>query len=129
MERLNVMIVDDSSLVVKIVTAALVQLGHKVIATARTGAVAMVAYKASNPDVVLMDITMPDMDGIEATKGIVGAYPDARILIITSHADESIIANALRAGAKGYIRKPFSVEKLRGALADLIKADLAMLKS
>ena len=127
MERLNIMIVDDSSLVAKILTATLVQLGHKVVATARTGSAALFAYKSCNPDVVLMDITMPDMDGIEATRNIVQSYPDARIVIVTSHGDESLIGNALKAGAKGYIRKPFNVERLRTTLEQVVKANLAVL--
>jgi two-component system chemotaxis response regulator CheY len=126
MERLNVLIVDDSSLVTKIVSSALVQLGHKVVATARTGAGGLIAYKACNPDVVLMDFTMPDMDGITATEKITKSYPDARIIIITSHPEESILSNALKAGAKGYIRKPFSTEKLRTSLENVIKLDQAM---
>ncbi len=125
MDRLDVMVVDDSSLVVKIVVGSLLQLKHKVVAVAPSGAAAISAYPTCMPDVVLMDITMPDMDGIAATEAIVKAYPDARIIIITSHGDESIIARAIKAGAKGYIRKPFSVEKLRRALADVVKADLS----
>ncbi len=129
MDRLNVMVVDDSSLVVKIVVGSLVQLKHRVVAVAPTGAAAIAAYPTCMPDVVLMDITMPDMDGIAATEAIIKAYPDARIIIITSHGDESIITRAMKAGAKGYIRKPFSVEKLRFALADVVKAGLAPAKA
>lgn len=129
MDRLNVMVVDDSSLVAKIVVGSLVQLKHRVVAVAPTGAAAIAAYPACMPDVVLMDITMPDMDGIAATEAIVKSYPDARIIIITSHGDESVIARAMKAGAKGYIRKPFSVEKLRLALADVVKAELAPAKA
>lgn len=129
MDPLNVMIVDDSRLVTKIVVGSLVQLKHRVVAIAPTGAAAIAAYPTYMPDVVLMDITMPDMDGIAATEAIIKAYPDARIIIITSHGDENIIARAMKAGAKGFIRKPFSVEKLQRALEDVVKAELVPAKT
>ncbi len=122
--RLNVLIVDDSALVTKIIGAALAQLGHRVAGTASTGVAALSSYKICNPDVVLMDFTMPDMDGITATEKITKAYPDARIIMITSHPEDRVLAQALKAGAKGFIRKPFSVEKLRASLDEIVKADL-----
>ena len=127
MERLNVMIVDDSLLVAKILASSLTQLGHKVVATAHTGAAALMVYRTCNPDVVLMDVTMPDMDGITATEILVKSHPEACVIIVTSHAEESVISNALKAGAKGYLRKPFQIEKLRTTLADVVKADSAIL--
>jgi two-component system chemotaxis response regulator CheY len=86
MQSLNVLIVDDSMLAVQVLKNALEELGHKVVKTAGTGVAALAAYKACNPDIVTMDITMPDMDGIVATGNIVKAFPDARVIMVTSHA-------------------------------------------
>lgn len=116
MERLNVMIVDDSLLAVRVLKSALEDLGHKVVRTAGTGAEALTAYNACNPDVVTMDITMPDMDGILATQKIVQSYPDARIIMVTSHAQQNMVMDALKAGAKAYILKPIKIDKLRATL-------------
>jgi two-component system chemotaxis response regulator CheY len=63
-----------------------------------------------------MDITMPDLDGIEATRRIMAVSPDARIVIVTSHGQEQMVMDAIEAGAKGYILKPVKPEKLKETL-------------
>lgn len=120
MTSLNVLVVDDSMLAVQVLKSALEELGHKVVKTAGTGAAALVAYKACNPDVVTMDITMPDMDGIVATDKLMKAYPDARVIMVTSHTQKGMVMDALKAGAKGYILKPIKTDKLRDALAQAV---------
>ena len=107
-------------LATQVLKSALEELGHKVVGTAATGAAALVTYESCNPDLVTMDITMPDMDGIQATEKIVQSYPDARIIMVTSHAQKSMVMDALRVGAKGYILKPIKPDKLRIALAQVI---------
>jgi two-component system chemotaxis response regulator CheY len=129
MERLNVMIVDDSSVVLRVLSTSLTNQGHKVVRTATTGAEAIIAYGACNPDVVIMDITMPDMDGIEATEKIVAKYPDARIIVATSHAEKSVILRARSAGARSYLLKPINPERLRTALEMVMRADLHILNT
>lgn len=118
--QLNVLIVDDSMLAVEMLKSALEELGHRVVQTARTGNEAVAAYKASNPDVVTMDVTMPGMDGIAATEKILKEYPDARIIMVTSHTQQGTVMGALKAGAKGYIVKPFQTEKLREVLGQVV---------
>ncbi len=122
MTPLNVLVVDDSKLAVEMLRSALETLGHKVVKTANTGAAALVAYQTCNPDVVTMDITMPDMDGIAAADKIVKAYPDARIIMVTSHMQKAMVMDALKVGAKGYILKPVKTEKLRDTLAQVTAA-------
>jgi two-component system chemotaxis response regulator CheY len=73
-------------------------------------------YPGVNPDVVTMDITMPDMDGIEATRRILSRAPQALIVIVTSHGQEQMVMDAIEAGAKGYILKPVKKEKLAETL-------------
>ncbi len=122
METLNVMVVDDSMLAMQVLKSALEELGHKVVGTAATGAAAVATYGNCNPDLVTMDVTMPDMDGITATEKIVQSYPDACVVMVTSHAQKSIVMDALRVGAKGYILKPIKPDKLRDTLARLLEA-------
>jgi two-component system chemotaxis response regulator CheY len=119
MQPLNVLIVDDSLLATEVLKCALQDLGHKVVKTAKSGAEALVAYRASNPDVVTMDVTMPGMDGIAATHNIIKEFPDARIVMVTSHAQKAMVMDALKAGAKGYILKPLNQDKLREILTEV----------
>lgn len=112
MSVLKVLIVDDSLIAVKKLTLMLEGMGHRVAGTAATGAEAVDAYRACSPDLVTMDITMPDMNGVEATARIVAEFPDARIIMVTSHGQERMVIDSLDAGAKGYVLKPVRVEKL-----------------
>lgn len=112
MSALRIMVVDDSILTIKRLTAMLVGLGHEVVHTCPTGAAAVADYPAVSPDLVTMDITMPDMDGIEATRRILAHDPQARIIMVTSHGQEQMVMDAIEAGACGYVLKPFQKEKL-----------------
>jgi two-component system, chemotaxis family, chemotaxis protein CheY len=112
MTPLNVLVVDDSLITVKKLTVMLQDLGHKVVETAMTGAEGLAAYRRLSPDLVTMDITMPDMDGIEATRRIIDEFPEARIVMVTSHGQEKMVLDALDSGAKGYVMKPVRPERL-----------------
>jgi two-component system chemotaxis response regulator CheY len=116
MSSLRVLVVDDSLITVKKITAMLGELGHEVVGTAGTGAGAVDAYRQLTPDLVTMDITMPDMDGVEATKLIIEEFPDATVVMITSHGQERMLFNSLEAGAKGYLLKPLKREKLESII-------------
>lgn len=112
MRRLRIMVVDDSGLTVKKMAKLLEGLGHEVVHVAGTGQQAVDAYPGVAPDLVTMDITMPDMDGIEATRRILAGNPSALVVIVTSHGQEQMVMDAIEAGAKGYILKPVKKEKL-----------------
>lgn len=112
LETLNVMVVDDSPIIVKKLSVILNAIGYRVIHTASNGIEAVDGYKKFQPDVVTMDITMPEMDGIEATQAIMSEFPDAKIVMVTSHGQESMVLGALKAGAKGYVLKPFHQQKV-----------------
>lgn len=121
---LNVMIVDDSILATEVLRNALEDLGHKVVKTAKSGAEALALYRGTMPDIVTMDVTMPGMDGIMAAKYIMREYPDARVIMVTSHAEKAMVMDAITAGAKGYILKPIKSDKLREVLAQVTGATL-----
>ncbi|WP_299443000.1 response regulator [uncultured Rhodospira sp.] len=116
MAPLRVLVVDDSIFTVEKITSILTDLGHTVIGTAATGAGAVTSYRQLTPDLVTMDITMPDMDGVEATHLIVSEFPDAAIVMVTSHGQERLVFNALDAGAKGYVLKPIKRDKLAAVI-------------
>ena len=116
MRSLRILVVDDSGLTVKKMAKLLEELGHKVVAMASTGQQAVDVYAQAAPDVTTMDITMPDMDGIEATRRILAIHPGACIVIVTSHGQEQMVMDAIEAGAKGYILKPVKQEKLAETL-------------
>lgn len=112
MDSLDILVVDDSPVIVKLLSKLLGELGFRVVRTASTGEEAVNAYRACLPDLVTMDITMPVMDGIDATRAIVSEFPDAKIIVVTSHGQEKMVLNALKAGAKGYVLKPFDNKKV-----------------
>lgn len=121
MDSLKILVVDDSPIITRKLTMMLELLGYKVVRSAATGREAVAAYRACRPDVVTMDITMPDMDGIEATRAIMGEFPDAKIVMVTSHGQEKMVFDALKAGAKGYVLKPFDGQKVHEAIQKACK--------
>lgn len=121
MIKQKVLIVDDSPIVGMKLSNLLTELGFEVVASAKTGVQAVALYEELAPDLVTMDITMPDMDGIEATKRILALNPNALIIMITSHGQEEMVMNAIEAGAKGYVLKPFHKDKLAEQIGQLIE--------
>ena len=109
---LNIMIVDDSTIIRKTLQLKLESMGHTIVATAKSGKEAVSIYKDTLPDLVTMDITMPIMNGIEALKLIKKDYKDAKVVMVTSHGEEKLVIEAISSGARGYILKPISEEKL-----------------
>lgn len=119
MRSLNILVVDDSQLTTKKIAQMLTVMGHEMVAFARTGEEAIKQYIKHKPDMVTMDITMPDMDGIEATKRILQENPDALIMMVTSHGQEAMVFDAIEAGAKGYLLKPLQIEKLKANINEI----------
>ncbi|GEM_PF-771370 len=120
MDALNIMVVDDSTLSTKRLSQILGMLGHNVVQTARTGADAVALYPTCLPDLVTMDVAMPDMDGIEAVRRILAAYPDAMIIMVTSHEMDMKVVEAVNAGAKGYVRKPAEKDEVERVIEKVI---------
>lgn len=90
--------------------------GISVVAEADNGRMAIKLFCELNPDVVLMDLSMPEMNGIEAIRRIVGASDDARVIALSMHSDRHFVVKALGAGAKGYLLKDCASEELIGAI-------------
>lgn len=115
----KVLVVDDSAFLRMRNAALIKELGHDVI-EAGDGAQAVEVYKANKPDAVLMDITMPGMDGIEALKAILAFDPSAKIAMVTAMGQQSIVMEAIKAGARDFVVKPFEPDRVKGALSKLV---------
>ena len=118
---LKVLIVDDSLIIRKKISKILENLGHKVVFDATNGQEAIDAYFKYKPDLVTMDITMPDMDGITAVKHIIKDEKEAKIIMITSHGQEDMVIKSIQAGAVGYILKPITDEKLAQVIGEVFE--------
>jgi DNA-binding NarL/FixJ family response regulator len=114
----RVLVVDDQRLVREGLTALLelVEDLH-LVAVAEDGAQALALVAEHRPDVVLMDLRMPGMDGVEATRRIRRDHPDVEVVVLTTHADDDSILSALGAGARGYLTKDAGVAEIARAVA------------
>ncbi|MBI5285805.1 MAG: response regulator [Chloroflexi bacterium] len=115
----NVLVVDDSAFSRMHNAAIVKELGHEAIEAA-DGAQAVQAYKSNKPDAVLMDITMPGMDGLDALKAILAFDPDARVAMVTAMGQQSIVMEAIQSGARDFVVKPFGPDRLKDALTRLV---------
>lgn len=108
----RILIVDDSFVMRKNLKTILIEAGHTIAGEASNGKQAIIAYREINPDLVTMDITMPIMDGIEACKEIATGNPEAKIIMISALDQKRKVFEALNNGAKHYIFKPITKEKV-----------------
>ncbi|HQV29332.1 MAG TPA: response regulator transcription factor [Thermoflexales bacterium] len=113
----RILIVDDQRLMREGLRTLLeLEPDFAVTGEAGDGAAALEAYEASTPDIVLMDIRMPGMDGVEATRRLRARHPGARVIILTTFDDEAYVFEGLRAGAQGYLLKDLSGDELATAI-------------
>ena len=115
----KVLIVDDASFMRVMLKNILVKNGYEVIGEAGNGQEALEKYKELNPDIVTMDITMPEMDGLEALREIKKIDPGASVVMVSALGQEARMKEAIIYGAKGFIVKPFKEEMLISALSKL----------
>jgi len=102
----NIMLVDDSKFMRALLKKVLAGT-HTVVGEAENGVEAVDLYDQLSPDLVMMDVVMPHMDGILATNNIVGKHPEAKVIMCTSVGQDEKVKAAIKAGARGYITKPF----------------------
>ncbi len=119
-ERLKLMIVDDSNIIRRKIERSNKIKQLQVVGKARNGIEAVQLFKQTDPDVVTMDITMPEMDGIECVKEIVAINPNVLILVVSALSDKATAIEALKKGANGFLCKPFSDKQLNDALEELL---------
>ena len=124
---IRVMIVDDHAIVRKGIRALLTESGDfEIVAEAANGQEAVQRAVETQPDVILMDLLMPGMDGIEATRQITGRQPETRILVLTSFAADNKLFPAIKAGALGYLLKDSSPEELVRAIRMVHRGEPAL---
>ncbi|NMB53298.1 MAG: response regulator [Leptolinea sp.] len=116
----KVLVVDDAEFLRVRITKMLTGEGYEV-KEAENGAKAVEIYQQIKPDVVLMDITMPEMDGLTALKNIRGLDPNARIIMLTALGQESVVMEAVKAGAKDFVVKPYDGDRVLQAISKAIK--------
>lgn len=116
----TVLLVDDEAHIRKFVGLMLRQLGVTVIVEATNGQEAVAAYKRENPDLVLLDVNMPIMDGIETLRALKEVDPDCVVIMLTSLANRQTIDDAVSLGAVNYIRKDTPKEEIARELAETI---------
>jgi two-component system chemotaxis response regulator CheY len=117
----TVLICDDVVYIRTLLTDILDRAGFEVVGEASSGAQAVERYKHLKPDVVTMDIVMPDGGGIEAVREICNFDKDARILMCSAMGQQSLVAEALKAGAKDFVVKPFETSRLLEAIQRVLK--------
>ena len=118
----TVLVVDDVAFVRSTLVSILNENGYQVIGEAGNGADAIEQYSRLNPDLVTMDVVMPKMSGIEAARKIVKATPSARIVMISAMGQESLVMEAIHAGARDYLLKPFSSQEILRTLAHVLES-------
>lgn len=113
------MIVDDAAFMRMRCSKLLKDNGHDVI-EAENGLVAVEKYKAENPDMVFMDVTMPEMDGITAVAEIKKIDADCKIAMLSAMGQQTMVMDAIKAGAKDFVVKPFQPDKVLATIKKLI---------
>lgn len=106
----TVLIVDDIPFVRKTLKQILINQGYRIVGEAETGEEAVQMYQQTHPNIVTMDLVMPIMSGVEATKRILQFDANAKVVILSAMMQENLVTEAILAGAKDYIMKPFQTE-------------------
>jgi len=113
----TVLIVDDAAFMRLMIKDILTKNGYNVVGEAENGVAAIEKYKELNPDLVTMDITMPEMDGIAAVKEIKAIDAGARIIMCSAMGQQAMVIDAIQAGAKDFVVKPFQPERVLEAVS------------
>ena len=116
----KVLIVDDAAFMRMMIKDILEKNGYEVVGEASNGLKAVELYKSEKPDVVTMDITMPEMDGIEAVKAIRAFDPAAKIIMCSAMGQQTMVMDAIKSGAKDFIVKPFQADRVLEAVKKVI---------
>ena len=119
---INILIVDDAAFMRMMIKDILEKNGFNIIGEASNGLEAVELYKKEKPDIVTMDITMPKVDGIEAVKLIKEYDNEAKIIMCSAMGQQAMVMDAIRAGAKDFIVKPFQADRVIEAINKVVLA-------
>ncbi|ONN27214.1 chemotaxis protein CheY [Thermosipho affectus] len=112
----KILIVDDAAFMRMMLKDIITKAGHEVVGEAANGKEAVEKYKELKPDIVTMDITMPEMNGIEAIKEIKKIDPNATVIVCSAMGQQAMVIEAIQAGAKDFIVKPFQAARVIEAI-------------
>jgi two-component system chemotaxis response regulator CheY len=116
----RIMIVDDAAFMRMMLKDILTRHGFEVVGEAENGSVAVEMYKEKKPDLVTMDITMPEMDGVTALKEIRKIDPNAQVVMCSAMGQQGMVIEAIQSGAKDFIVKPFQEERVVEAVKKIL---------
>ncbi|MBU3098595.1 response regulator [Clostridium estertheticum] len=116
----RVLIVDDAAFMRMMIKDILEKNGFEVVGEASNGLKGVELYKTEKPDIVTMDITMPEMDGIEAVKAIKAFDPAAKVIMCSAMGQQTMVMDAIRAGARDFIVKPFQSDRVLEAIKKVL---------
>ena len=123
---IRVLLADDHRMLREGLSRSLSQQGFEIVGEAENGEEAVAMAAALRPDVVLMDVSMPEMDGVEATRLIRSTETPTQVIMLTMHADKEVLADAIRAGASGYLVKDCSTDEVADAVRMAVNGDTAL---
>ncbi|WP_282600090.1 response regulator [Patulibacter sp. SYSU D01012] len=112
----NVLVVDDAAFMRKMLSDVLTKAGHEVRGEAANGADAVKQYQELRPELVTLDITMPEMDGLEALREIIALDPSARVIMCSALGQESRVLESVKLGARDFVVKPFTPDSVLTAV-------------
>ena len=116
----RVLVVDDAAFMRMMLKDILTKNGFEIVGEAENGAVGVATFQKLKPDVVTMDITMPEMNGIDAVKAIKTLDAEAKIVMVSAMGQQSMVIEAIQAGASDFIVKPFQPERVVDALSKVL---------
>lgn len=116
----NILICDDAAFMRMMIKDILSKNGYNVVGEAENGAIAVDKYSETNPDLVLMDITMPEMDGIQALKKIKEKDPNASVIMCSAMGQQAMVIESIQSGAKDFIVKPFQADRVLEAVKKVV---------
>ena len=121
----NILVVDDSKFMRKMLSDILSKEGHRILAEAENGKEAIELYKKLKPDVVTLDIIMPEVEGVDAIsalKAMIKANPQARVVMVSAMSQEKVVEECIQAGANDFIIKPFQPSDVTGTVKAVLKS-------